>query len=185
MSGQSGDLQQWLNSLKKKAESASSSVGKQEHRPDKKAAPLQHHRYEKEEPAPPKPAAAPGLQDIIQGLAKQFLDIPASGARQQREREDDLKRQEEDIRHRKELAKRKRAELERKKAEAEKAAQQLKAASEAAPKKRTGKIGSHLGLSGNLIRDLRNNPSALREAIMLVEILGPPLADRDPAGRLL
>lgn len=44
---------------------------------------------------------------------------------------------------------------------------------------------SSLGLSGDLVRDLRTNPAALREAILLVETLGPPLADRDPFERLI
>ena len=44
---------------------------------------------------------------------------------------------------------------------------------------------STLGLSGDLIHDLRHSTSSLREAVLLLEILGPPLVDRDPFERLV
>ncbi len=50
---------------------------------------------------------------------------------------------------------------------------------------KTSRPKSALGLSGNLLNDLRDNPAALREAICLLEILGPPLAERDPFERLV
>ncbi len=200
MPGQINDLQQWLDALKQKAEQERGRH--QTHvRPEATTSPVQAQQpvqtvkpvrpvqtvkpVQPVRPVEPVQKTAGGfLADMLQ----EALDLPSQAELQKRaeeaaNREKALRRKQQS-QQRKQAQARKRKQVEaqaRKRAEAEKRKQE-----ELLARKQQRMLArSALGLSGNLIRDLRHNPQALREAVLLVEILGPPLAERDPFERIV
>ena len=194
MPGQSGYLQQWLNALKEKAETergGGRSAPQSSARPAPAPRPVQVQRpVQSARPVQPVRAQQPQQKNAaasLMGILQEALDAP-SQAELQRKAEAAAQQQKE--LRRKQALRQKRAQAQKRK-QAEKQArlraQEAKRKQEEllAKQRKSRPTSSALGLSGNLIRDLRHNPQALREAVLLVEILAPPLVDRDPFERLV
>ncbi len=185
MPGAGDDLQQWLEALKRKAEAQARGVADGTH--DRADVPEKGEK-----------GRASSRKDRRPGQAE--AERARWGPRQERQRREEEQReteqrqQEADERARQEQrekgadARRRRniAEAGRRRADAKRGAG---TARNARTRQRRGTLRpaprSSLGLSGDLIHDLRRNPATLREAILLLEILGPPLADRDPMDRFV
>ncbi|MBN2711059.1 MAG: hypothetical protein JXR97_01295 [Planctomycetes bacterium] len=176
MSGQPNDLQAWLNQLKKRAEGQSGG--------QKKAAP----QPQQPQPAPEPVARTQPVQQQPRPQPKQKVNYgrphdiaKAETSRHQEERR--MMELEREAEKKRIIAERKRQQqLEQQRILQEQIQKQEEMLRKKKKEKR--KARSALGLSGNLMHDLRHNPSSLREAIVLCEILGPPLVDRDPAKRM-
>jgi hypothetical protein len=184
------DLQQWLNQLKQQAEK-------------------QAGRKPQSAPAKPKPAPAPGPATRNEVLRAEEARRAEEAERHRRETEArELARREQqrkvDLDKRKQLAQARIQAQIKQATNAERELDEFQFTSKKDQARRAkharqdaldaglGPVApcnnkparSNLGISGNLIHDLRHNPAALREAILLLETLGPPVAERDPMKRL-
>lgn len=192
MAGDPGDLQAWLNTLKQKAQESGGGDSAPQQPPAARAKPR---------------SSRPQNTDKVRGEYTRSYGASRSGHRAD-ERKDEIPHQHHDLRRaetirheenadrrreeeRAEKQQRREANLrEKKERDRQKKLRKIREAKkkEAAEKERkkyqhipqAATPRSTLGLSGNLIHDLRNNPRALREAILLHEILGKPVADRNP-----
>lgn len=170
------DLQQWLEALKREAEARTrGTVPPPPPTPSRPSVPS----WEEEFPFLGKPETP---QRKIQKAEEERRREAEERERLARETEE---REEEKLRKKRlaEERKRKKQEIEktRKKGTAE--AKPSLEAKPSVPSSRPTPSRSTLALSQNLIHDLRTRPEALREAVLLLEILGPPLCDRDPFER--
>ncbi len=184
MSGQPEDLQQWLNELRKRAESQRSRrppAPKPSYREAEsdRARPLEEVLGERiremtaethPRPEPPSPRRAHYRHEAV---ASAHPDVDAARRRvaEETRRREDRRRREATARKEEEA---KRREAERREKEAARRKRMAAARAEQADS------AGRAGLTGDPVGDLRAGPAVLREAILLKEILGPPVSLRGP-----
>ena len=177
-----GDLQDWLRQLKERAEQQ----GGGESPTPKRSAPPPRTQ------AMPRPKSAPSTRSRqnmpIGSQAKPLgaghvsaTDAALARLREEEKREQEANRQEEEARNqekRRRAAKRIKAEDDERKRleEAEKQSRRKRKTQRQSllTEKKSGKaVGKRVG-SGPLYRNLRGNPAALKQAIIMAEVLGQP-----------
>ena len=189
MAGNSGDLQQWLENLKKKAEEQKR--GGSPRQPEAQPAPRPRPTPRAEPPVAHHGASSRDEMRRIRLNENREREVVQRREVEQEELARQAKAKADQARKLKAKAEQKRAKVEAAKkriAARRRMSPQEMPASDRRGARRPAQYAparSSLGLSGNLIHDLRQNPRALREAVLLVEILGPPLADRDPMDRFI
>ncbi len=183
MPDQSQDLQAWLDALKKRA--ADQGRGQRAPQPARPAPPPQEVYAQNEEVD-----EFDDLEVIEEGPARWVDEYETRRQAQQAnlraKAEAEKRKQVEAARRREEADKQQAMERRRhKQQQKEKRRQARQPEVKAKPPKPVPPARSNLGLTGDVVHDVRCNPRSLREAIVLVELLGPPVAFRDPQDRMM